>query len=316
MRQLTLFIFLLIFSQGLTKAQNKTDSTEFLIDRLINKVNELPRTNVSGQGDFKFQNQYSLDWKKKSKILTLIDKRYRPNSDKKLSDEHIAEFHIQSLHNNGIFVRSLRQDNNISLQIFTANNEKKIKKLTYNNGKYKFGMYHDRLIIGAWDSLVINKQLDTIKELLATIIQLNTNWNDKATPDIKKTVMPELIKKPGFKYSSITYEQNDESPLFLNSTIEEPALFLDSKSNTDNRGKINKYIIEQIDGKGIKMTGNLSGTIIVSKSGDVEDFKSFNMNKAKVEKAVKAIILTMPKWKAGKQKGDYVRTSHTILIKK
>jgi len=316
MKQLTLLILLLTFSQGSIKAQSDRDSTEYLIESLINIVNELPRTNVPGQSDFKFQSQYSLDWKIKSKTLTLIDKRYRPNSNKKLHDEFIIEFDIRSIHNNAVFIRSLQQDKNISFQIFTANNDKKIKTFDYINGECVFGMYHDRLTIGAWDSLVIHKQLDTIKELLVKIIQLNTDWDEKATPDIKKTVIPETIKQPGFKYSSITYEQNDESPLFLNSTIEKPALFLDSKSDMENTEIINNYIIEQIYKKGLKMKGNLSGTIIISKLGDVEDFKSFNMNKRKVEREVKTIILSMPKWKAGEQKGDYVRTSHTILIKK
>jgi len=316
MKQLTLLLLLLTFSQGLIQAQSNRDSTEYLIERLINIVNELPRTNVSGQSDVKFQSQYSLDWEIKSKTLTLIDKRYSPNSDKKLHDEFIIEFDIQSMHNNGVFIRSLQQDKNISFQIFTANNDKKIKSLHYINGECVVGMYHDRLTIGSWDTLVVYKQLDTIRELLIKTIQLNTDWDEKATPDLKKTVIPEIIKQPGFKYSLISYEQNDESPIFLNSTIEKPALFLDSKSGMENTEIINNYIIEQIYKKGIKMKGNLSGNIIISKLGDVEDFKSFNMNKRKVEREVKKIILSMPKWKAGEQEGVYVRTSQTILIKK
>mgnify|MGYP006154457633 CR=1 FL=1 len=316
MRQFTLLILLLIFNIGFIKAQVDTDSTEQLINQLIDKVNELPRTNVSGQGDYKFQSQYSLDWNKRSKTLTLIDERFRPNSEDKLSDEYIDELKIKTLHINGVFVRSLWQDNNLSLQIFTANNDKKIKGLTYVNGEYRFGMWHDRLTIGTWDSSVISKQLNTIKELIIKIVQLNTDWKDKATPDIKKTVMPKTIKEPGFKYSSIKYKKNEDSPLFMNSTIDEPALFLDSENDNENKEKINNYILEQIDKKGLKMKGNLSGTIIVSKSGDVEDFKSFKMNKPKIEKKVKEIVLMMPKWKAGKQKDNNVRTSHTILIKK
>ncbi|MEQ8624878.1 MAG: hypothetical protein RJQ00_03245 [Vicingaceae bacterium] len=316
MRQLTLLLLLSIYNQGFLKAHDKIDSTEFLIKKLVNEINQLPRTNESGQGDFKYQSQYSIDWDKKSRTLTLIDKRYRPNSEEKLSNEHIAEFDIRTLHNKGVYVKSIRQDNNISLQIFTANNNKKIKSLTYDNGEYRFGMYQDRLTIGSWDSSLINKQLNTTKELLIQIIQLNTNWGNKANPDIGKTLMSEIIKEQGFNYSSITFEQNDDSPLFLNSTVEEPALFLGSKSDKENRELINNYIIEQIDKKGIKMKGNLSGTIIISKSGDVEDFKSFKMNETKVEKEVKTIVLSMPNWKAGKQKGNYVRTSYTILIKK
>ncbi|MCB0409834.1 MAG: hypothetical protein KDD29_06410, partial [Flavobacteriales bacterium] len=168
----------------------------------------------------------------------------------------------------------------------------------------------------SWDSLLINNQLNTIKELFDKIITLNTNWDATATPDITKIVMPEIIQRSGFKYSTITYEQDDDSPLFLNSTIEEPALFLDSKTDQENSDKIKNYIIEQIDKRGLKMKGVLSGSIIISKSGAIEDFKSFNMNKPKIEQEVKEIILSMPHWKVGKHKGDNVRTDYTIFIKK
>lgn len=314
MRHFTILILFIIFNQGLTRAQNKLDSTTYLINRLIEKVNSLPRTNISGQGDFLFQSGYSINLDKGK--LTLIDKRYEPNSDKELLDKHITEIDISCLHKNGIYVKSLHNDKNISLQFFTANNDKKIKSLIFNNGEYRFGMYHDRLTIGAWDSSEINNQLDAIKDLLVKIIQLNTDWDDKTTPDIKKIVMPETIKQPDSKYSTITYELNADSPLFLNSTIEEPALFLDAKSDNGNRIKINDYVLEQINKNGIKLNGNLSGTIIISKSGKIEDFKSFNINKPKTEQEIKEIILSMPEWKAGKHKGEYVRTSHTILIKK
>ncbi|MCB9335377.1 MAG: hypothetical protein H6586_04460 [Flavobacteriales bacterium] len=316
MRLFTLLVLLLILNVGSIKAQVETDSTEYLIGKLIDKINELPRTNVFGQGDFKFQSKYSLDWNKKTKTLTLIDKRFRPNSEDKLSDEYITDFKIEALHTKGVFMRSLLQDNNLSLQILTANNDKKIQNLTYENGKYRFGIYNDRITIGSWDSLLINNQLNTIKELFDKIITLNTNWDATATPDITKIVMPEIIQRSGFKYSTITYEQDDDSPLFLNSTIEEPALFLDSKTDQENSDKIKNYIIEQIDKRGLKMKGVLSGSIIISKSGAIEDFKSFNMNKPKIEQEVKEIILSMPHWKVGKHKGDNVRTDYTIFIKK
>lgn len=316
MRQLVILISFLFFNHGMIKAQENLDSTTHLISRLIEKVNNLPRTNISGQGDFSFQGEYSLSWDKKKRILTLTEKRYQPNSEKKMPDQQVTEIDIQYLHRKGVYVKSLDNDSNISLKVFTANNDRKIKRSIYVNGASNFGMYHDRFTIGSWDSLALKAELDTIKKVIIEILDLHTTWEESDSPDIKKIVVPEPINQPGFKSFTITHEQNDGSPIFLNSTIEEPALFMDAKSANDNLKKINDYVFEHIKKNGIKFNGKLSGILFISESGKIEDFKSLNMNRRRTEQLVREIILSMPQWKAGKHNGEYVRVTHTILIKK
>lgn len=316
MSKILFIVFGLTFNTLIISAEANNDTINLLANDLIKQLNDLPLTKIEGHIDNKFQSKYLVKWNRKKQILIFKEKRFNPNSKNKLTDEFLIEIKIESLHPKGILLQDFNNDSSLSFQLFTAQNLKKIKTIHRINGKATFGMYYDRFTIGSWDSLEYFIQLQKIKKLIVQIVKLKTKWNDKDIPDFLLNIKPEPIKQPNTKLFYIEYEQNDESPLYENSTLEEFALFLDANNEKENIEKIESYFFEEIDNIDISFKGRLSGSIIVSESGKVEDFISFNMNNPKTEKKAKEIFMSMPNWKAGKYKGKNVRTTTTIMITK
>lgn len=307
--------FLILFTLGIY-AQAQQDTINLIVQKVVDQINTLPKSNITGKGDFVFQHKYVAQWVDSNQSIILYDKRYKPNSSYLLGDEHITIIKLQSLHTSGVLVRSTMNDKNISLQLFTANNMLNIKSLTYMKGEYRFGMFFDRTTIGYWDSSLVKEQLNNIQSNLIDAINILSNWDVADSPDLEKTIKPEVIKTRGVKYSSIKYEQNEESPLFARSSLDVPALFLDAKDDDETDIRVNEYLLKQLKQRGIKFKGRFSGSIVISETGTIEDFKSFKNNSKKVEQVLTQIILDMPDWKAGTKDGKSVRSTYLVYLKK
>lgn len=124
-----------------------------------------------------------------------------------------------------------------------------------------------------------------------------------------------VVGQPKSTHLSPTYDQKDSVPLYLNPTLEAPALFGGATTLKESSDRINQHIAHEIEKRELTIRGTLAGTIIVSATGEVEDFRSFGMNKLKIEKVVREIILSMPAWRIGKQQDVPVRISQTIMLK-
>ena len=77
-------------------------------------------------------------------------------------------------------------------------------------------------------------------------------------------------------------------------------MFLNSQKDSENRDNIENYILKNLNYKNMKFKGAFSAIIIISKSGKVENVKTFNTNNRKIDEEIKNIILSMPTWKPGK----------------
>ena len=121
------FISLFILTSFSYRSQVNTES----IDKKVSQINvileSLPKTNISGKGNNQYQSKYKLTFSSIDNKLTLSDTRYNAQSDEKRPEYSINEFYLNDLHKDGIVVRSLNNDENLSLQIFTSNNANKRK---------------------------------------------------------------------------------------------------------------------------------------------------------------------------------------------
>ncbi len=293
---------------------SKSDSTEYLAQKLIKEFDKLPRTLPMGKDDWESVSEYSMDWHPKSMLLGINVLTYTPEGEK-LPAEFKVALDVRTLHKEGIQIRNHLSDSTLNLDVRTANNDQKIKQYVYKNGGYVFGSNQDGYGIGPWDSSVVYSQLSTIKILLRDIVRLNTDWGDEDRPDFTLVQMPEMISEPGRKEYSVQIDQDIDAPIYMNQTLDSPALFKTAKSANDNDDLVNAYILEKLKEQGVEFTGLISFMIILSDSGEVEDVKLYKMNEPKVEAAVKEIVIAMPKWKPGLKDGSPARASENFIIR-
>lgn len=308
-----IFIFIILISnynygQTLNNVNNQ-------IDTFILLFNNLPKTNITGKENFEYQSKYSIKWNVKRGNVTIEETRFIPNSNEDAPDSYEYSFNINSLHKNGIFVKSLYDSTACNLLIFTAKNSNKIRAKVNADNKQKFVSFNDRFQLGSWDKAEYFEQLNELQKILISIVNNYNNWSDEQKPDLKKKMNPYFYDLSGIGNLSVDFKFDHGSPVFINSTIDQPALFNNSESEKGNQKIIKKYLKKEFKNNKISLSDKIIGSIIISNTGQVEDFLSLSYIETDIESKIKGIILKMPKWKAGVHENEYVRTSQNFEIK-
>lgn len=307
MKKLLIVVFgVIILTNAFSQTNNNTDSLMLIISQ---KVNNLPRTLDSGIKGQEFQGEYTMKWKKRQNVIILKDKRFFIKSNSKTPDTYKDIIYLKDLHPDGICLKYSDDSSSVFLQIFTANNKYLTISKSYVNGFCRSKNYYDRTYMGSWNTKDNISKLIDIQQLLKKCIESETDWGIESAPDVFCLIQPELT----FKKKNITVIPFD-NPLILNSSIEKPALFSDSKNEQENREIIKSYVLHKLRDKGMNYQGNTIGTIIIDKSGNVTDFK-FVRNKAdSMGDEIKKILLSMPQWTPANLDKENVVVGQTIVI--
>lgn len=280
-------------------SQNNTINGSDLIDSLITKVNNLPKTNTIGKNDIATQSKYNLEWNNHKQVFQLTDVRYKPNSNELRSDKYTIEFKIQNLHNQGLILNS-SFNNGLELIIFTAKNSTNFKYKIYNNEAFVFKLNQDRLKIGAWDSNEIYTRLDTIRNILTQLISLNTRWTE--------------IDKPKTNINTVENDGVINNSPYLNATIDSPALFGNAKNQTTNALEVERFILNEYSKNGVSLKGKYIINFIIDEFGNIDSYKFLYSTNKKIVSDLKNIITLMPKWTPGIQNNQPVKTTENITI--
>ncbi|WKN45079.1 hypothetical protein [Tunicatimonas pelagia] len=243
-----------------------------------------------------------------------MDERTKLDSITKSKDKYQYRIRIKDLHRDGIVIKDFFQNQKVSLQIFTAKNANKIKVTAFVDNKPTLSLYQDRLTLGSWDSAHIYSELAEIQKTLVRILNLETRWDISDKPDTARIISNIRERPNASRFQTIDYQRSNDKPIFLNATVEEPALFTGARNESESKAKINQYIIDHTTQKGVKFEGQFSGAVVISETGEVVSFVSSKMNRLKVEKAIEEIILSMPTWKVAYHQGKPVQVSQIIFI--
>ncbi|MDX2305600.1 MAG: hypothetical protein NW226_22520 [Microscillaceae bacterium] len=316
MKKILLLILVFITFQSLSIAQTKTNAPHNLINELVSGINHLPLTNIVVEEGISFQSKYSLNWNAEKQLFILTDTRFKPHTAQKLREELYTEINPQHLHSQGVLLKSFLNDQQLSLQLFTAKNDLKIFSSGFMEGAYIYGMYYDRFTLGKWDSAQFYPQLKMIQETFKPYIEQQTDWKEEQSPDFNAMVFPQTVRLADFSYVLPVPDLSDVSIHIPNSTANEPALFLTASQESENKALLTEFLLSELENRQVTWTGEISGVLIISKTGLVENFQSFNLNKTPIEKEVKNIILGMPNWKPAKHQGRLVKVNFAFSLKK
>lgn len=307
MKKLLIILFgVIILTNAFSQTNNNIDSLMLIISQ---KVNNLPRTLYSGIKGQEFQGEYTMKWKKSQNVIVLKDKRFFIKSNSRTPDSYKNIIFLDDLHPDGICLKYSDDSSSVFLQFFSANNKYTTISKSYINGFCRSKNYYDRTYVGSWSTKDNILKLIDIQRLLKTCIESKTDWGIESAPDVFCTIQPEQT----FKKKNITVIPFYNA-LILNSSIENPALFSDSKNEQQNREIINSYVLHKLRDKGINYQGNTIGTIIIDKFGNVTDFKFIRNKTDSMGEEIKKILLSMPQWTPATLNKNNVVVGQTLVI--
>ncbi len=307
MKILTVLFGVIIGTNVFCQRNSNVDS---LMQIVSEKVNRLPLTISSEIKGREFKTQYFLKWEKSKRRIVLYDKRFLSNTNRKMVASYKDFFLLNDLHPDGICLKYSDDSLSVYLQLFTANNKYSVISKNYMNGFCRSTNYYDRIYFGAWDAKDGISRLIEIQQLLKRCVKCETDWGIEAAPDVSCPI--NLAQT--FKKRRKTVIVKCDKPQVLNSSIANPALFLDAKSEQENRKVIKNYVIQKLSDKKIKYHGDMIGTITVDKFGNVVDFKFIREVSGSVEDEIKKILLSMPQWIPAKLNGNSIEVGQTIAI--
>lgn len=309
MGKILITLILILFLCDFGYSQNDDKQFKHCIDSLIHEINNLPKSNIYGFRNQRWQDKYYARWNNWSNKLIIKDFKYNPLTNLSCEDHYKSTIDFSDLHSEGVFLKYSEDSSNISLMLFTAGNLEKIQHKSYLRGFLQSRDYSDRYSLSNWNKEIALDNLIKIKKLFEESILLKTNWDINDRPDPNGLIPIKIRKRErviNFNYGSF--------PPYLNATIEFPSLFITAGSEGENSAKVKQYVINELKTKGIKYSGTTVGAIIISDTGKVIDFISANKNSSELELQVKRIILSMPDWIPGKLQNQNVKVSQMVVI--
>ncbi len=309
-----ILIIIAILNSGYLFSQTKNDISK-QIDQFVSMFNYLPITSIFGKEGYEYQSKYHMEWDKKNGVIKIKEIRYEPNSDKKAVDSYNYTFSVSALHKDGILNRNVYGSNTVNLLIYTANNDRMIRKKVYFKQKKRIILYDDRLKFGPWELQTTLESLTEIKELLISIVEMKNVCTAENKPDFSKKISPYMYDLKRIGNLAVDFKYDDGEPVYINSTLENPALITDSKSEKRNRKILGKYLQQELISKGIKISDKILGYIIISNYGRFEAFVPLTIVDPLTLKKLEEILERMPYWKAGVHEGENVRISQVIELK-
>ncbi|MCF8347847.1 MAG: hypothetical protein K9G61_03440 [Bacteroidales bacterium] len=289
---------------------------DYEIDKFVRIFNNLPITSVTGKENFEYQSKYFLKWNKKNGDIKIKETRYKPNSKKKAPDNYQYSFNVSSIHNEGIFIKSIYGSGTVNLIIYSMNNNKTIRKKAKTGNRKRMILYDDRFTFGPWEEETILDQLTETKNSLVLISGTENVCTSENKPDINMKSKPYYYDLSRIGGLSVEFKFDDGEPVFINSTLDNPALISGSESEKENIKIIEKYITKELKKQSVILPNEILGYVIISKDGVYEDFVPLTDIELSTIRSLEKILSSMPEWTAGIHNEENVRISQVIRIKK
>ncbi|MBK6643833.1 MAG: TonB family protein [Bacteroidia bacterium] len=122
--------------------------------------------------------------------------------------------------------------------------------------------------------------------------------------------------------TEVTQETVVEVQPIKEEVIDEPEIFLiveEMPSFPGGEGQLVKYLSENIKYPAIARENNITGTVfvtfVVGPDGSVKDVKVLRGIGGGCDEEAKRVVMAMPKWKAGKQRGKSVSVQYNLPIR-
>jgi protein TonB len=122
--------------------------------------------------------------------------------------------------------------------------------------------------------------------------------------------------------TEVTQETVVEVQPIKEEVIDEPEIFLiveEMPSFPGGEGQLVKYLSDNIKYPAIARENNITGTVfvtfVVGPDGSVKDVKVLRGIGGGCDEEAKRVVMAMPKWKAGKQRGKSVSVQYNLPIR-
>lgn len=122
--------------------------------------------------------------------------------------------------------------------------------------------------------------------------------------------------------TEVTQETVVEVQPIKEEVVDEPEIFLiveEMPSFPGGEGQLVKYLSENIKYPAIARENNITGTVfvtfVVGPDGSVKDVKVLRGIGGGCDEEAKRVVMAMPKWKAGKQRGKSVSVQYNLPIR-
>lgn len=122
--------------------------------------------------------------------------------------------------------------------------------------------------------------------------------------------------------TEVTQETVVEVQPVKEEVIDEPEIFLiveEMPSFPGGEGQLVKYLSDNIKYPAIARENNITGTVfvtfVVGPDGSVKDVKVLRGIGGGCDEEAKRVVMAMPKWKAGKQRGKSVSVQYNLPIR-
>jgi protein TonB len=122
--------------------------------------------------------------------------------------------------------------------------------------------------------------------------------------------------------TEVTQETVVEVQPIKEEVVDEPEIFLiveEMPSFPGGEGQLVKYLSDNIKYPAIARENNITGTVfvtfVVGPDGSVKDVKVLRGIGGGCDEEAKRVVMAMPKWKAGKQRGKSVSVQYNLPIR-
>lgn len=302
----TLFFFLV-----LVKSFGQIDSIKYYIKNLVTEFNNLPKTNIDEIAGVKFQYKHKMEYVFPENFIQITTEYYRPNSNEKTGEVTTFDFFLKDLHINSLRRLDDFNNSNIFLQLFTSNNDYKIKVNFYDDGVFKLGQQIDRVSVGRWHKDSINQPLLEIETYFNKLLFIYSDSSKFTKPNFNIEIDWQKAN-PGRKIEKKS--ASSESSVLINSAITKPALFLKAKTIEENKIELKKYILAELAKKNIQFKGKYGALITIDENGNIKNVNSYKLNTVIIEDIINQILNNMPAWEPGFHNNQKVAIGEQISI--
>jgi hypothetical protein len=294
---------------GCLNAKTKDEPLKNIVDSIQFIINDM--VYIDSDKKQLVKTKFCFDYDYKDSTLTFIQKN--GNNTGTFNQDTLSRIitcHLNDLHSKGFFIKQY-QKGRFYLLIMLENNVKRFLSVNYFNGEKKESAIQNNFAIGPLDSISNYNNLKKLKTKFEALASYSSNNIDKYKPDIDICNVVDYLSYSS--RSEYDYTNMKNYNIYFSHAIDNPPLFAQAKSFSENEKLVEQFIYLKLDEKHIKIKF-IAGDIRIDEEGKVEDFYDQDSN-SKYKKAIKEIILSMPKWKPGVLKGAKVKTLYTLYFK-
>ncbi len=262
------------------------------------------------------ESKYELDYNKKFNQITITDFHFKKNSNEKTVDYNTYTFDLSDIDPNFIIIKQNEKNKHLYIQLFSIDNEPKIKQEVYVKGVKRLSSIQDRVTLGTFYDNSF-PQIENLKSHIA--IAIKELLGDKAlkkysTNSENMEVMTVNNKSGHTSTINIPNPSENEEPKYVFGTFETSPTFDGATTREEIDAKLKIFFDKKIKIDSPKNNGTVYVSFIIDKGGNTTNIKILRgADKALNDLAIK--YCNDLKWTPGIIEGQKVLTTYMTAIK-